>query len=178
MMTNPSKIEHFARLTNEIVRSHSQPSTVHATFLLHLIDFCHHATNYCFKDNSSTTWSQVNVLGVFLAQLYRLDCLKNFNLISIWLTQVYKRALVSEDETASKAFLTILESLSEKIMQRNLFSLHKQQLQKLSILGKVPSNFQQWSIKTLAHQPEKSTIQNEPFQSTSNQVLTGVIRRS
>lgn len=144
VVSHPQNINEYANLTRDIITSGSLSSTVHKTFIMHLIDIINIELNKHFQKGTVKKWNDFTNIGTFLAQIFKRDVLKP-SLLYKWLDGVY--GMIRFDPNAPKAYISVLYIVVNGLAMKDkgTYRIHMTNLSNLSSQGKIPQQYSQWT---------------------------------
>ena len=174
ILIEPKIIVPCAKVTRTIQCSNGPNNHLHANFTVHLYIFCEQEIDRMFK-HSSPQWSRVEMLGIFLGELYTRECIRNTTM-NQWLDNV-KVFVARNNNLAAKALLVVLKIILESMERRNraAFDSYISMLRTLKP-NLVPNVHQSW-LQTAMNKHSPQGNSNIAAPSSSGQA-TGTIRKT
>ena len=157
--------------------SHPPNNSRHTNFLAHFSVICETQMIEMFN-SEPFNWSEIEILGSFLGQLYLREAMKNAT-INKWFAHVQKFVARSNNK-AIKALLAVLKIVLDRMKSRDNknFKAYVSQLQSLTNNGQIPTEHAQWTREILnehAVKPQQSQTQS-PLPAPTQ--TTGAIRKT
>ena len=177
VITLPDIMVQCANDARLIQCSHPPSNSRHTNFLTHFSVICETEMNEMF-DGKPFNWSDMNVLGSFLGQLYTREVIKNAT-INKWFEHV-KRLVAQKNNEAIQALLAVLKIVLDRMESRDNknFKAYVSQLQSLTNNGQISTEHAQWTREILdeyASKPQRTQTQSPLLAPTQT---TGAIRKT